>query len=152
MRTWIVLLMWFFAVCSAGCEERLTFDPNGVARGTGERTYTYASGQPKLREDYVDGKLVRSRWFAPDGTPIQETFWRDGTGEGLYLREDGSIQKRVEYVRGLSHGNTTNTTRRGASRKWSGFERASWSRKFSRQPRIRSERLLQRPLHQLDLE
>ena len=87
-----------------GCERALTFDAQGVAHGTGEKVYNYKSGAPQLREEYVDGTLVRSRWFKPDGTLIQETKWANGTGEGIYLREDGSIRKRMQYVKGIAEG------------------------------------------------
>ena len=60
-----------------------------------------------MREEYADGALVRSRWFKPDGTLVGETKWVDGTGEGLYLREDGSIRTRVKYVKGVAEGEAT---------------------------------------------
>ena len=91
-----------------GCDQPLTFDAQGVARGTGERTYTYKSGATQLREEYVRGELVRSRWFKPDGALVQETKWIDGTGEGIYLREDGSVRARVPYVDGVADGEATN--------------------------------------------
>jgi antitoxin component YwqK of YwqJK toxin-antitoxin module len=97
----------FVLACALGCERSLTFDAQGVAHGTGERTYEYKSGAIKLREEYVDGKLVRSRWFKPDGTLVQETHWVNGTGEGVYLREDGSIRQRIEYVNGVAEGVAT---------------------------------------------
>ena len=87
-----------------GCDDSLTFDSKGVAHGSGERTYNYRSGGVRLREEYVGGKLVRSRWFKPDGTLLQETKWVDGTGEGIYLREDGSIRRRMRYVKGVAEG------------------------------------------------
>lgn len=76
----------------------------GAARGTGEKLYHYRSGQLQLREEYARGELVRSEWFKPDGSSILVTEWKDGTGEGLYLREDGSVRRRVTYANGLSHG------------------------------------------------
>lgn len=88
----------------AGCDKPLSFDAQGVAHGTGERVYKYKSGAVQLREDYVDGKLVRSRWFKPDGTLIKRTDWDHGNGEGIYLREDGSIRTRMRYVNGLADG------------------------------------------------
>ena len=91
-------------LCSPGCERSLTFDAQGVAQGTGEKTYRYNSGAPQLREEYVDGKRVRSRWYKPDGTLVQETTWIDGAGEGIYLREDGSVRTRILYVNGLADG------------------------------------------------
>jgi antitoxin component YwqK of YwqJK toxin-antitoxin module len=92
------------ALAIAGCKKSLTFDGQGVAHGSGEKVYYYRSGTPSLREEYVDGKVVRSRWFKPDGSLIQETTWVNGTGEGIYLREDGSVRRRMQYVNGLAEG------------------------------------------------
>jgi antitoxin component YwqK of YwqJK toxin-antitoxin module len=92
---------------TTGCDKPLSFDAQGVAHGTGERVYTYKSGTVQLREDYADGKLVRSRWFKPDGTLIQQTDWDHGNGEGIYLREDGSIRRRMQFVNGLAEGPAT---------------------------------------------
>jgi antitoxin component YwqK of YwqJK toxin-antitoxin module len=99
----IIVLVLFFAL---GCDRPLTFDAQGIAHGTGEKVYNYKTGAPKLREEYVDGKLVRSRWFRPDGALIQQTKWADGSGEGIYLREDGSIRTRMQYVGGIAEGET----------------------------------------------
>ena len=87
-----------------GCTQALYFDADGTSHGTGERDYNYKSGAIKLRENYKDGKIVLSRWFAPDGDLIQQSVWSDGTGEGIYLREDGSIRMRMQYVNGIAEG------------------------------------------------
>src|SRR4051794_7399287 len=97
----IVGLVLFLAL---GCERPLTLDAQGVGHGTGEKVYNYKAGAAKLREEYVDGKLIRSRWFKPDGALVQETKWADGAGEGIYLREDGSIRTRMQYVGGIAEG------------------------------------------------
>jgi antitoxin component YwqK of YwqJK toxin-antitoxin module len=104
MRPSLAHLVGFLLFCSLGCERSLTFDAQGVAHGTGEKVHKYKSGAPQLREDYVDGKLVRSRWYKPDGTLVQETQWTDGTGQGIYLHEDGSIRSRVQYIKGVAEG------------------------------------------------
>lgn len=104
MRLNLLQLLGIVLLCTVGCEQPLTFDGQGVAHGTGEKVYNYKSGGPQVREEYVDGKLIRSRWFRPDGTLIQETEWADGTGEGIYLREDGSIRSRMQYVNGIAEG------------------------------------------------
>lgn len=104
MRLNIVPIIGLVLLSTLGCDRSLTFDAQGVAHGTGEKVYNYKSGTAKLREEYVDGKLIRSRWFKPDGALIQETKWADGTGEGIYLREDGSIRTRMQYVRGIAEG------------------------------------------------
>ena len=98
-------ILLLFLLMVLGCEQPLSFDSTGVAHGTGERVYKYESGSSKLREDYLDGQLVRSRWYKPDGGLVAETNWKDGTGEGIYLREDGTIRSRVQYVNGLANGN-----------------------------------------------
>ena len=41
---------------------------------------------------------------SPGGTLVQETHWADGRGEGIYLREDGSIRTRMCYVNGVAEG------------------------------------------------
>jgi antitoxin component YwqK of YwqJK toxin-antitoxin module len=79
----------------------------GQARGTGAQLYYYANGTVQLKEEYSRGTLVRSEWFNPDGTTILVTEWDDGSGEGLYLRQDGSIRRRVTYVDGVAHGTST---------------------------------------------
>ena len=104
MRRNLIQLVVALLLCTVGCDQTLTFDAQGVAHGTGEKVYNYQSGAPKLREEYVDGKVVRSRWFKPDGALIQETRWADGTGEGIYLRENGSIRTRMHYVKGVAEG------------------------------------------------
>lgn len=100
----------FAILFAGGCERdaHLSFDANGVAHGTGEKVYTYKSGAVKLTEDYIDGQVARSRWFKSDGLLIQETDWKNGTGEGIYLREDGSIKCRMRYTNGLAEGAATN--------------------------------------------
>ena len=100
-----------------GCDRHLTFDTNGVPHGTGEQVYSYNAGAVKLREDYKDGLIVRSRWFKPGGELIQETDWNNGTGEGIYLREDGSIKQRMEYVKGVAEGEATNYDEAGHATK-----------------------------------
>ena len=104
-------------VLVCGCDQKLWFDANGHAHGTGEEVYAYTSGAPKLREEYKHGKIIRSRWFKPDGTLIQETDWENGTGEGIYLREDGSIKQRMQYVNGIAEGEAMNYDETGRATK-----------------------------------
>lgn len=104
MRLNILQLVGFLLLCSFGCERPLKFDAQGAAHGSGEKVYNYKSGATKLREEYADGKLVRSRWYRPDGTLVQETKWVNGTGDGIYLREDGSVRARMSYVNGVAEG------------------------------------------------
>ncbi len=79
-------------------------DSNGFPHGTGRAMYKYRAGGIQLVEDYSRGKLVRSEWFKPDGASIHVTNWNKESGVGLYLREDGSIRKRMFYVAGVADG------------------------------------------------
>ena len=99
MRILLTLAFALVPLLVVGCKRPLSFDAHGYAHGTGERIYRYHAGPPRLKEDYVDGKLMRSRWFKPDGSMIQETVWKDGTGEGIYLREDGSASGIIKCGR-----------------------------------------------------
>ena len=103
-RLSVLILVPVLLSLAFGCKRQLSFDARGYAHGTGERIYKYHTGSPQLKEDYVDGKVTRSRWFKPDGSLIQETVWKDGTGDGIYLREDGSIRARMHYVNGIAEG------------------------------------------------
>lgn len=96
-------MLWFWDAIPG----TLYIDRNGVPRGTGVKTYSYKSGSLQLREEFRRGQLVRSEWFKSDGRSIQITEWENGTGTGVYLREDGSIRRRVTYVNGLAHGTST---------------------------------------------
>lgn len=113
MRPNISALACAILLAAAGCKRPLAFDAQGFPHGSGERTFRYHSGAVKLREDYVEGVPVRSRWFKPDGTLIHETDWQHGTGEGLYLRDDGSIRTRMHYVGGVAEGSATEYDSRG---------------------------------------
>jgi hypothetical protein len=85
----------------------LRIDPQRGYVGTGWRVYPYANGKPMLTEAVLDGRLVRSAWYRPDGSIVQATNWQDGTGQGLFLRDDGSIRTRMNYVNGVADGETT---------------------------------------------
>lgn len=103
------LILLVFVLCVAACDgsEPLRFDEQGEAHGTGERVYLYESSEVMLREQYVDGRLELSKWYAPDGTLVEETDWIDESGIGVYLRQNGSIQVRMTYVNGLAEGTAT---------------------------------------------
>jgi antitoxin component YwqK of YwqJK toxin-antitoxin module len=79
-------------------------DAQGERHGTGVQRYFYQSGKLMLEERYRAGRLMRSTWYDPTGKEIQQTDWINGAGEGIYLREDGSIRKRVPYRNGLAEG------------------------------------------------
>jgi hypothetical protein len=68
-------------------------------RGTGVKSYAYPGGVLKLREEYSRGKLLRSEWYSPNGTLIQATDWKDGSGEWIQLRDDGSVKTRKTFVK-----------------------------------------------------
>ena len=85
----------------------------GFPHGTGTAVYHYRSGELKLREKYFAGELQESAWYRPDGSQVASTRWQDGTGVGYYLREDGTILKRVECVNGAAHGVATYYNRDG---------------------------------------
>lgn len=75
--------------------------------GTGVIRHYYKSTptQPALVEYYSRGRMARSEWFKPDGTSVESVDWNyehgGQEGWGVYLRDDGSVYKRVYYVNGL---------------------------------------------------
>lgn len=83
-------------------------DSRGFPRGTGWTTYGYGeSGPVKLKEAYVDGQLVWSEWYRPDGTTVARTQWVDGNGVGFYLYDDGTIKAKMPYRHGVAEGKAT---------------------------------------------
>lgn len=90
--------------CSSTGPEPMSFDASELPNGTGEREYKYESGPVMLRETYQAGQLVTSRWYKPNGELVQQTDWVNGSGEGLYLREDGSVHVRMKFENGLANG------------------------------------------------
>ena len=103
-----LIILCLIASGLPGCEdEPLRQDESGEFHGTGEKVYRYQSGSVMLREKYVDGQLEHSRWYKPDGTLVEETDWKDESGEGIYLREDGTIEARMHYVNGVAEGKAT---------------------------------------------
>ena len=82
-------------------------DKDGFPHGTGVAEYSYDAGPLKLKERYLAGKLIKSIWYRPDGTVIAATKWENASGTGYYLREDGSVKTRMEYVNGVAHGTAT---------------------------------------------
>ena len=79
-------------------------DENGLPHGTGAMRYYYPSGNLKLCELYFAGNLTESTWYHPNGSEIAITKWQDGCGVGYYVREDGTIRTKMEFVDGLAHG------------------------------------------------
>lgn len=92
----------------------LTFNERTGFWGTGTTTFNYKSGALMGKETYFRGKCTRAEWFRPDGTSIEVTEYKDGKGEGLYLRQDGSIWSRRMYVNGLWDGPCTYYNRDGS--------------------------------------
>lgn len=109
--TAIGLLAWRW---SGHMPNTLRFDENGFPHGTGWQRSHYKSGALKLEEYYVAGQLELSRWFRPDGSLVAETDWQDECGVGYYLREDGSIKCRMEYVNGYADGTAVYYDEEGA--------------------------------------
>ena len=104
--------------------EPLSFDDQGKVHGTGSVTQArHTSRAPKLTDQIVGGKLVRSEWFRPDGTSIMVTNWKDGSGVGIYVREDGSIRVKMTYVQARLPTAPPRTMARTG---------ASWARRCSR--------------------
>ncbi len=105
LRAIAIIFLTIALIFITSCEKkRLTFDENGVPHGTGWKEYHYKSGQLKLKEYYEYGQLEHSLWFKPDGTLIRKEDWVQGSGTGIYLREDGSIKTVIPYVNGIAHG------------------------------------------------
>ncbi len=91
-------------------------DQEGNAHGSGTVRYQYKSGKLQLVEEYSRGKQQRSEWFRPDGTSIQVTTWTDECGEGLYVRQDGTVWSRRTYKHGIWDGPATYYNRDGTVR------------------------------------
>ena len=85
----------------------LYVDSKGVAHGSGTKQYFYKSGALKLEDRFVEGKLVEQTWYKPDGAIIANERFRNGSGTGYYIREDGSVRVKMTYVNGLAHGPAT---------------------------------------------
>ena len=79
-------------------------DDHGFPHGTGKEEYFYKSGALKIREDYVAGKITKSVWHRPDGSVLKTTEWRNESGEGIYLREDGTVKVKMQYKNGRADG------------------------------------------------
>ena len=99
--TLAILTLLALCACSA---QPLTFDENGFPHGTGVKQYNYDAGPLMLEENYQSGKLVQSIWYRPDGTVIRQEEWENGSGTGIYLRQDGTIRAALPYVNGVAHG------------------------------------------------
>ena len=93
------LLAW---VASGHVPGTLWFDKIGDAHGSGWRTFRYPGGAAKVAEHYVAGELRYSVWRRPDGSMVDQTRWRGGTGTGYYLRDDGSVRAVLAYVDGVA--------------------------------------------------
>ena len=104
IAVFLVVFGWF---CWGYVLGTLYFDKNGEPHGTGIRKYFYTAGALKLKEHYLNGKLSKSIWFKPDGSIVATTDWESESGIGYYLRDDGSIRVKMEYVNGVAHGQAT---------------------------------------------
>ena len=102
MKTMYIFLQ-LILLCSCATDQ-LSFDEEGNARGTGVKQYNYDSGRVMLKDSYHSGKLIQSTWYHPDGSIIRQENWNNGTGTGIYLRQNGSVRVTMPYVNGLAHG------------------------------------------------
>lgn len=87
--------------------NKIRVDNSGTVHGSGAITYSYEDGTPKRIDEYSDGVLLRSTWHYPDGSTVAMTEWNNGTGDEVYLREDGSIRVRYKFVNGIADGPAT---------------------------------------------
>ena len=73
-------------------------DANGFPHGTGVEEFHYQSGQLQSRMWHRAGIPTRAVWYRPDGTVIADVKMDTKTGgDNLYLREDGSIERRIPF-------------------------------------------------------
>ena len=111
--------VWYVWTQTAGRE--LYFDEQGVAHGSGVTETRYRSGALMAEERYERGRLARSTWYRPDGSLVARTDWKNGTGLGYYLREDGSVRARMQYVDGVAHGQAVYYTPEGHVERFAEF-------------------------------
>jgi antitoxin component YwqK of YwqJK toxin-antitoxin module len=74
-----------------------------------------------VAERYSRGRLVESTWYRPDGSIVAQTKWKNGSGLGYYLREDGSVSARMQYVDGVAHGQAVNYREDGSVERFAEF-------------------------------
>ncbi len=107
----IIPLLVGTVLCLAGCNrpqtqhENAHIDEDGKPI-QGEKVYHYDSGKVMLSEEYQNGMLLKSRWISPDGDVIRVTDWQEGSGVGVYLRQDGTIRVIQTYADGIAEGLT----------------------------------------------
>ena len=99
----------------------LYFDKQGIPHGTGDKKYFYESDALKLHEYYHNGKVSKSIWYKPDGTIVATTNWENGSGVGYYLRDNGSIRIKMQYINGVAHGQATCYSEDGTVEKYVKF-------------------------------
>ena len=82
-------------------------DTNGLIVGTGWRYYYYNNNKLQIKEAYINGKLVFSSWFRPDGTLLASQQWVDGIGVQYFLWDNGQIKTRMPMVNWKANGVAT---------------------------------------------
>jgi len=97
----VATLTWY---CWGYIPGTLYFDQQSVPHGTGVKKYLYPSGELKIKEHYVNGRLSKSIWFKPNGNILATTNWNKESCIGYYLRDDGSIRVKMQYVNSVAHG------------------------------------------------
>lgn len=74
-------------------------DERGFPHGTGQGKFYYEDGSLMIREWYFRGLLYKATWYEPDGSEIAtETYSKSDGGVGYFLRQDGTIKSRYEFV------------------------------------------------------
>lgn len=104
----LVLSAWEYIPGTLCC------DANGFPHGTGKKEYYYDSGALMIEEWYRAGVQTKTTWYRPDGTHIATSaFDKETGGVGLFLRQNGSIRRRVRFRYSpseklyLAHGTAT---------------------------------------------
>jgi len=92
---------WYFSGYMPGTFHR---DEKGFPHGTGWARYHYDAGPLMLEEYRVAGKITKATWYRPDGSVVASEAYEDQSGTGYYLRQDGSIKVKMNYVKGAAHG------------------------------------------------
>ena len=114
LPTLLLLILPLFVgtvLCLVSCNrpqtqrENVHIDEDGKPI-QGEKVYHYDSGKVMLSEEYRNGMLLTSRWMSPDGNVIRVTDWQEGSGVGIFLRQDGTIRVIQTYADGIAEGLT----------------------------------------------
>lgn len=109
-----ILLSMFAPTIVDWIVDPLEVASSGMISGTGSEVLKYENGATKQVHTYSRGRHVRSQWFRPDGTLIEETDWTAGPGDAIYLREDGSVKSRTVFFDDVAWGPSLRYDEHGA--------------------------------------